>query len=183
MKTEHEIDLESYKKLYDDVARIVGIYEYPNGNKIRLMLTVQLVDGKFRNCSYPKAIYEIHLGRKLKFPDETVDHINNNPMDNRIENLQILSLSENAKKAHADGICYRTPKGTKVNFDANGDSSGKSLISNDDVLKYRRLFSNGCSKYEIISETGLSRRTVENFLFGVSYRNVPEVCIRRREKK
>ena len=40
---------------------------------------------------------EQYLGKKL-LPNQTIDHINNNASDNRIENLQILSLSENIKK-------------------------------------------------------------------------------------
>jgi endogenous inhibitor of DNA gyrase (YacG/DUF329 family) len=41
---------------------------------------------------------EQHLGRELT-KEETVDHINNDFTDDRIENLQLLSLAENASKA------------------------------------------------------------------------------------
>ena len=40
-------------------------------------------------------IMELHLGRKLN-KDELVHHINKNRLDNRIENLQIMSNSEHA---------------------------------------------------------------------------------------
>ena len=33
-----------------------------------------------------------------------VDHINNNKMDNRIENLQLLTSADNSKKAHSEGL-------------------------------------------------------------------------------
>lgn len=54
-------------------------------------------NGRKKTQSYPRFLMENHLGRKLK-KHETIDHINNNFQDNRIENLQILSLSENVKK-------------------------------------------------------------------------------------
>ncbi len=43
---------------------------------------------------------EQHLGREL-LPEETVDHIDEDFTNDAIENLQILSLSENAKKSAA----------------------------------------------------------------------------------
>lgn len=42
-------------------------------------------------------IMELYLNRKLS-SDEHVHHINHNHLDNRIENLEILSISEHAKK-------------------------------------------------------------------------------------
>ncbi len=51
-----------------------------------------------RTQSYPRYIMEEHLGRELDSV-EHVDHINNNPSDNRIENLQILSTVENNRKS------------------------------------------------------------------------------------
>ena len=56
-------------------------------------------DGNKRTKSYPRYLLEIHLGRELLIT-ETVDHINNDFTDNRIENLQILSRQENILKQH-----------------------------------------------------------------------------------
>ena len=43
-----------------------------------------------------RLVVEQHLGRRLNFK-EKVHHINGNPSDNRLENLQIVSQSEHAK--------------------------------------------------------------------------------------
>lgn len=45
--------------------------------------------------SYPKFIMENYLGRYLE-KDETVDHIDKNPLNNDISNLQVLKRSEHA---------------------------------------------------------------------------------------
>lgn len=64
----------------------------------RLHLVIKKDDGKLTSMSYPKWIMENYLGRKLT-TDETVDHIDNNPLNNDISNLQILSREANARKA------------------------------------------------------------------------------------
>jgi hypothetical protein len=51
-----------------------------------------------KTTAYARYLMEVHLGRKLS-KDETVDHINNNKTDDRIENFQILSVRENIRKS------------------------------------------------------------------------------------
>jgi hypothetical protein len=43
-----------------------------------------------------RLIYHLYLGRKLEI-DECVDHVNHDKLDNRIQNLRILSSSQNTK--------------------------------------------------------------------------------------
>lgn len=57
-----------------------------------------------------RVIMEQYLGRRLKRGEE-VHHINGNKLDNRIENLEVLSIDEHKKK-HRDPITGRFLKGT-----------------------------------------------------------------------
>lgn len=67
-------------KAKDGRLRIIGVDE--NGNK--------------HTISYPKFLMENHLNRYLE-KDEQIDHIDGNPLNNDISNLQILKLGEHQK--------------------------------------------------------------------------------------
>jgi hypothetical protein len=59
---------------------------------------VILYDGKKRSAmSYARYLMQKELGRSLT-KDETVDHIDGNVENDKIENLQILSLADNIRK-------------------------------------------------------------------------------------
>ncbi len=71
--------------------KVYGPYLRKDGRKHVIIVDAS---GKKTTKSYPRLLMEQHLGREL-LPEETVDHINNDFTDDRIENLQILSLREN----------------------------------------------------------------------------------------
>jgi endogenous inhibitor of DNA gyrase (YacG/DUF329 family) len=95
-----------FRKYPDGVARIYcsmkcynGIrsknlpsYEYPKKEKKNYKM--KKINGK--QIYYHRWVVEQHLGRKLT-RSEVVHHINGDPHDNRIENLQIMSQSEHIK--------------------------------------------------------------------------------------
>lgn len=70
--------------------KMYGPYQRKDGRWI-------VVFGK-KTISYPKWLYEQH--HKVKLTDqETIDHIDNNPNNNDISNLQVLSRADNARKS------------------------------------------------------------------------------------
>lgn len=75
--------------------KIYGPYTRKDGRKHVIIIKD---DGSRQTKSYPRLIMEQSLGRELT-EQETVDHINNDFTDNRIENLQLLSREDNAAKA------------------------------------------------------------------------------------
>lgn len=85
--------------LYPNFNKVLGVYTRKDGRQ-HIILNNSNLPKKDKNrnktLSYPKAIMEVSIGRKL-LKDETVDHIDKNPLNNESSNLQILSRSEHAK--------------------------------------------------------------------------------------
>lgn len=77
---------------------IYGPYRHSTGNlKGRAYICIRHPDGKRTTKLYSRYLLEQELGRELSY-DETVDHINGDFTDDSLENLQVLSRSENAAK-------------------------------------------------------------------------------------
>lgn len=77
-----------------EFMKLYGPYTRKDGRKHIILVDD---DGNKTTKSYPRFLMEEYLGRPL-LPEETIDHINNDFTDDRIENLQLLSLSDNNKK-------------------------------------------------------------------------------------
>lgn len=74
--------------------KVYGPYTRKDGRK-----HVIHYDGVTRRTqSYPRYLMEQYLGRQLE-EWEQVDHINNDPTDDRIDNLQLLTQADNIKKS------------------------------------------------------------------------------------
>ena len=78
---------------------VYGPYKRKDGRSI--VIHYDDVLGTTRTQSYPRYLMEQHLGRELE-SWEQVDHINDDPTDNRIENLKLVEevehLSNHAKE-------------------------------------------------------------------------------------
>jgi hypothetical protein len=73
--------------LLAQARKVYGPYERKDGRKI---VIIRENDGSHRTVSYPKFLFEERFGRKLSPDKETIDHLNFDKSDNRLENLRIV---------------------------------------------------------------------------------------------
>jgi len=155
-------------EIYKDYNKVYGPYIRKDGRKI-----VGLYDTKSRiktTRQYSKVKLEVYLKRKL-VGDETVDHIDQNSSNDHIQNLRVLSRKENARRSSI-GNQYSLGFKHTEEHKRTGSKNGKAKLNEEKVAFYRNSLQKGLmSKKEIIAETKLNRRTVENFLNYITYKN------------
>lgn len=66
-------------------------------NGTRLHFSVKLRNGRRKSIQYARLLLECKIGRRL-VGNETVDHIDGDVTNNDVDNLQILTRSQNASK-------------------------------------------------------------------------------------
>ena len=73
--------------VYENVVKVSTNISNFDG---RVRCVLYFLDKTHKRMSYPKYLMECHLGRYLT-DDETVDHIDQNPQNNDISNLRVIS--------------------------------------------------------------------------------------------
>lgn len=101
----------------------------------------------------------------------TINHIDGNKKNNNILNLELATYKENQQHAVKTGLWKVTEEfKEKQRILKSGDKNPKSRFKNSEVIEFRKMYSDGAiSKKDIMKQTGVCRRTVENMLNNVSY--------------
>ena len=104
---------------------------------------------------FHRYLYEQHLGRKLT-RYEVVHHINGDITDNRIENLQLMTLSEHGK-LHQTGKTYSAETRKKLSEHASKQDRWKqSKLTREQVKQAISDISDGNSIRKTAKKFGLS---------------------------
>ena len=105
-----------------------------------LFFTIYLEKNKNKYYLSHRFVYECFYGLIEK--NKQINHINSVRVDNRIKNLEVVSASENCKKAAANkeiGFYRKNPKKvTAVNLITKKETNFKSLYSAEKMLGIKR---------------------------------------------
>jgi hypothetical protein len=141
---------------------------YPRKSDGRMQLVLSKGKAKITKL-YAKFLMEVFLERILS-KEETIDHINDNPLDDRIENLQILTREENARKSSTGSkklIGYKQTEEHK----RSGTKNGLAKFCEDDIIRIRHLLDNKLISIEkLMKEYGVSRKTLYKIKERLSYK-------------
>jgi hypothetical protein len=80
---------------YIDDYHVLGPYDQKGAGSRQIVIVVDK-NGNKRTISYPKWLMEVNLERQLDPDEESVDHINGDYLDNRIENLKLVPRAEHS---------------------------------------------------------------------------------------
>lgn len=132
-----------------------GSTGYSNGKYLML-------DVSYKNKKYQFKVHEIIAIAGGLYPvDITIDHINNNKLDNRFCNLQLLSRKDNTSKQRAG----------KPN--AKGTQHKNAKLTEDDIPVIRQLLASGkYSQREIADMYGVHKSTIQGINSGKKWKHV-----------
>jgi hypothetical protein len=94
-----------------------------------------------------------------------VNHRNGRKSDNRLENLEYVSRSDNLRHAYAIGL--RHP------VQLCGEASGVTHLTAADVTEMRRLWREGVTQYQLAERFSISQPTVSEICNYKNWRSVP----------
>lgn len=115
-------------------------------------------DAKSTNFLVHILVYETFSGN-IKPKNMDIDHIDGNRKNNHIDNLEVVSRSENNIRAY------------KLGFRGSGHDNPVSKTSKEDLDKVFELIANNYSKSYACKLTGVSFDTIKKIGKGISYKD------------
>lgn len=113
---------------------------------------------KQRVVAAHRAVWEAFYGRIP--PNLMINHKNGNKLDNRIENLELVTNRQNIEHYKQNLLTYR------------GEKVSSAKLTEKQVLNIRERYKNGVSPTFLAREFNLSRSTVTRILNRTNWRHI-----------
>lgn len=159
-------DIEGFEGLYQ-ISNIGRVYSIRNDKFLKPTVAGKSKDRLYVKLYREKVQYTLILSRLvakafIPNPDNlaTVNHIDGNTYNNRVENLEWLSNADNIRHAYRTGL------------QKSGHLRSTAKYTKEDVLNMYRLHDNGMSSNDIAALYNGSGRSIRRILSGDRYREL-----------
>ena len=115
-------------------------------------------------------VMEQFLGRKLG-RYEVVHHINGDTKDNRIENLELMSLEDHSRMHAIERDCEDLRQEMSRRNKGKPNLTGRKFTE-DQVREIRQQVANGASCYSFAKKYGVAKTTICRIVSGISYSSI-----------
>ena len=114
-------------------------------------------------------IMQEHLGRKLE-SNECVHHVNGDPRDNRIENLEIISRSEHAKLHVTSEQVERLRKFGK----RKGEENWSTILTTTQAKEIKQRLANGETWWQIwkSDDYSIGYTAIRKIAYGQTWKHI-----------
>lgn len=125
---------------------------YTTRGYLRISITI---NKKTKQIAVHRLIYAYHYGIDELISHEVIDHVNGIKDDNRIENLEGVTIRENTRRAEANGLYKRT----------YGEINGMTKLSDIQIKAIRKLAkSSTMTQYELAELFDVSQSHISNII-------------------
>ncbi len=126
---------------------------------------IKLKDGATRDEH--RLVVEANIGRRLK-RNEVVHHINGDRLDNRLENLGVLLLSDHSSM-HMKKLMGTKEAVKKV----RGENNGNSRLKESQIPVIRKMHRSGMSFLEVSKVFSVGEGTIKDIIYRRTWKHVP----------